>query len=418
MDNPVSYLYTGIFKNERILQLLYIIQQLGDRCFQKLNEVASEGHPSGSEYVHRFRLGLESILSWKTDVRVAEANQAIRKYPEIVTLYKYAIVYYIQEVYKQENTTQIDVSIPPFHDFLHSYYTALSRSSCMQRLEYFNVYGLERTHVHIEALRAALIECTKSATYRPSNVYDTEGIVGLVNVEKDITPWDSVSQRGGMEYDPEPQVLQKDSYHPKFENIREEKEDDNDNKQTEDHSANYPVPSYHSSRRSVLEDATREAMIPQDSHISQTRRKSSRSNQSIRSSRNGREDRGSTRGSTREPIREPDRSSYTSAREERQNRRMSTRNSTTYDNAYRRESRKSAAPSDQTSRTINIDLTQNIPQIPTFFSPTENNVDTTSHTSRYNQTRSSHVSSSHDSPRSTRSNSPRLEDDDTNTRFF
>jgi hypothetical protein len=94
------------------------------------------------------------------------------------------------------------VSIPPFHDFLHSYYSSLASNTCMKRMEFFNIYGLQRTHVHMEALRNTLMASTRASVYYsqpyydPSTYYQNEGIDGLLRVEKDLTPWDSVSKRG------------------------------------------------------------------------------------------------------------------------------------------------------------------------------------------------------------------------------
>lgn len=203
--SPASLLYSGVFADEKVLQALHILQTLSDHCFSKLHEVANEGRPSSSEYASRFRKGLDSINYWRTDVKMAETNYAISRFPELGVLYKYTIVRYLKELYKNENTGKIPVTIPPLHDFIHSYYLALANTSYMQKLEFLNVYGLERTHMHMEALRTVLIDVTRSSLYTPASslyepvTYDPTNIHGLVSVERDITPWDSVSQRGGKE---------------------------------------------------------------------------------------------------------------------------------------------------------------------------------------------------------------------------
>ena len=205
--NPVQMLYSGIFSDERVLQLLHILQSMSEHCFSKLHEVSNEGRPSSTEYALRFRKGLDSIEYWKTEVKTEETRLALHQYPELGALYKYAIVCYLKELYKNERAERIPVSIPPLQDFLHSYYVALSKTSYMQKLEFLNVYGLERTHMHMEALRSTLMEFTRHSVYRTPvvdisyAVTSTPAIRGLVSVEKDITPGDSVSQRGDHPYE-------------------------------------------------------------------------------------------------------------------------------------------------------------------------------------------------------------------------
>ena len=208
---PVQMLYTGIYSDERVLQLLHILQALSEHCFSKLHEVSNEGRPSSTEYANRFRKGLDSIEFWRTEIKSEETNLALQNYPELGALYKYAIVCYLKELYKNERTERIPVSIPPLQDFLHAYYVALSKTSYMQKLEFLNVYGLERTHMHMEALRTILMEFTRHSVYRATTTPEmtyvhppvSSTIRGLVSVEKDVTPWDSVSQRGDRQYEDE-----------------------------------------------------------------------------------------------------------------------------------------------------------------------------------------------------------------------
>lgn len=206
---PVQMLYSGIFSDERVLQLLHILQSMSEHCFSKLHEVSNEGRPTSTEYAIRFRKGLDSIEYWKTEVKTEQTRVALQQYPELGALYKYAIVCYLKELYKNERSERIPVSIPPLQDFVHAYYVALSKTSYMQKLEFLNVYGLERTHMHMESLRSTLMEFTRHSVYRtppvdiPYTVASTPAIRGLVSVEKDITPGDSVSQRGDNPYEDE-----------------------------------------------------------------------------------------------------------------------------------------------------------------------------------------------------------------------
>jgi hypothetical protein len=209
ITTPVQFLYSGIFSDEKVLQLLYCLQQLSENCFGKLHEVASEGQPSTNEYANRFRRGLESIETWRNEIKTVETNQAIQQYPELGSLYKYAIVKYLKEIYKNERMERIPVTVPSLQEFIHAYYISLSRTSYMRRLEFLNVYGLERTHMHMETLRSTLMDFTRQSIYKPptsmigglepglsSSLLTGNNIKGLVSTEKDITQWDSVSQFG------------------------------------------------------------------------------------------------------------------------------------------------------------------------------------------------------------------------------
>ena len=207
-STPVQHLYTGIFSDERILQILHIMQTLSDNCFSKLHEVANEGRPSTTEYAIRFRKGLDSIEFWKQNIKNEETKQAVLRYKELPILYKYAIVRYLKELFKHDERQVIPVNIPPLQDFIHSYYSKLAKTSYMQKLEFLNVYGLERTHMHMEALRSVLMDFARDSIYQtpmsssvmgdkmPDNQPIQNNIRGLVRVERDVTPWDSVSQRG------------------------------------------------------------------------------------------------------------------------------------------------------------------------------------------------------------------------------
>jgi hypothetical protein len=159
--HPTTYLYAGVFRDERVLQLLHILAQIADSTFYKLHEVSKDKVTNHALYVKRFQTGLGSLLVWKTPVRVNVANSAMEEFRELKVLYKYAIIRYLKELYKHEQSAQIPVSIPPFHDFLHSYFSALAQSTCMKNLNFFTLNPTERTHLHMEALRQALIQSTR-----------------------------------------------------------------------------------------------------------------------------------------------------------------------------------------------------------------------------------------------------------------
>ena len=208
-STPVQHLYTGIFSDERMLQVLHIMQNLSDNCFSKLHEVVNEGRPSTSEYAIRFRKGLDSIEFWKQNIKNEETKQAVAKYKELPILYKYAIVRYLKELFKHDERQVIPVNVPPLQEFIHSYYSKLAKTNYMQKLEFLNVYGLERTHMHMEALRSVLMDFARDSIYQNTNsssvvtgaIRPVENLIsGLVCVERNVTPEDSVSQRGNKPF--------------------------------------------------------------------------------------------------------------------------------------------------------------------------------------------------------------------------
>ena len=163
---PVQTLYTGIFSDEKILQLLRILQLLSESCFSDLHEVANEGHPSNDVYASKFKEGLNSIRTWPIEVKMGESSRAIQDFPELGMLYQYAIYRYVHELHKNDkNVGNINVNVPVLHDFIHHYFVTLAQSSYMQKLDFLKVYGLERTHMYMEALRTTLMDLTRASIH-------------------------------------------------------------------------------------------------------------------------------------------------------------------------------------------------------------------------------------------------------------
>ena len=198
VSTPIQVLCSGIFADEKVLQFLTILQTLSDNCFGKIHEIVSPQHnPDDPEYGNLFRTCLNSIEYWPSKVRIAEANAAVEQYPEMGILYQYTIVRYLKELFCHDAPRQIPVSIPPLHDFIHQYYVTLSKSSYMQKLEFLRIYGLERTHMHMEALRKVLMDVTRHSIYTMStSSLEPYSLPGVMSVENDVSPWDSISQVG------------------------------------------------------------------------------------------------------------------------------------------------------------------------------------------------------------------------------
>ena len=201
-------LYSGIFEDEKILQLLFIMEKLSDECMGKLHDVISESNPSAAEYKRMFVRGMDSISSWSHQVKDNEATNAIRQYPELTILYKYALVRYVKELCRSQPAKQIQLSTPPLREFIYEFYIALGKSSYIRNCMFLNVFGIEKTHMYMQALRSVLMEFTRSSMYSDDSAGIETGsflttmpglmqsIPGVIDAFPDVKPSDSVSQNG------------------------------------------------------------------------------------------------------------------------------------------------------------------------------------------------------------------------------
>ena len=188
-----SYMYAGVFRDERVLQLMHILTNLSESVFLKMHEVSNEGNVDITTYASRFCRCLESLVNWKSQMRTDVANSAVDQYPELIALYRYTVVLYLKELYKNEKAATIPVTIPPFPDFLHTYYSTLAVSSCMKQLKFFHVYGMDRTHLHMEALRQTLMQSTRSVTYDMVTIQQQQPIAPKTNVQPPPAPQSEIS---------------------------------------------------------------------------------------------------------------------------------------------------------------------------------------------------------------------------------
>ena len=161
LSNPSSsheYMYTGIFRDERVLQFFHILVNLADSVFLTLDQVARDGSGGFSQYRDRFFRGLDLLLSWKIQVRMEIAQSALEEYGCLDQLYNYTIIRYLKELFKHERRAEIPVHIPPFHEFLYTYYCNLAQSKPMRDMKYFKLYGMEQTHLHMYTMRQTLMQ--------------------------------------------------------------------------------------------------------------------------------------------------------------------------------------------------------------------------------------------------------------------
>lgn len=159
LETAAKYMHTGIFKDERVLQFLHILINLAESIFQTLKKVAQENTLNNPRlFIQRFRKGLDVLLSWKLHIRMEIAQSALEEYGYLDKLYHYTIIRYLKELFKHEKHAEIPVHIPPFHEFLYTFYCNLAQSNVMQTGEYFKLYGMERTHLHMYMMRQTLMQ--------------------------------------------------------------------------------------------------------------------------------------------------------------------------------------------------------------------------------------------------------------------
>ena len=165
-----KYLYTGIFADEKVLQFLELLQNLGDQCLQELHQVAidkvyggkpahlllpSELNPT-SAYGMAFQTGLLTIRNWGTEVLQQEVDRLRKQCPYIDDLYRYTVARYLQEIYRHERPQTISIDVPALREFLHQFYIQLGSNPLTKNLKYFTTFGVEKKSLMMDSIRLAL----------------------------------------------------------------------------------------------------------------------------------------------------------------------------------------------------------------------------------------------------------------------
>ena len=121
----------GIFGNERVMQFLITMKALAEQCFRQLHRVSHERQCEPAVAAESFRVGLRYMSSWNDSIMEQEATHAIAKYPDIVSNYKYTLVHYVKLTHRDKRA-EVQLSVPPFKQFLHWFLVRISTSSQLQ----------------------------------------------------------------------------------------------------------------------------------------------------------------------------------------------------------------------------------------------------------------------------------------------
>jgi hypothetical protein len=162
-----KYLYVGVFRDEKVLQFLNILQQLSDDCFSELHQVASKNagvQPLPSEsnnqsaYGLAFQSGLNTIRQWNSGVMQKEVDKLKSKYSFIEDLYKYSVTRFVYELYMYDRPQSVNVHAPLFREFLHRFYMNVANNEITKGLKYFSTLGLEKKNLMMDCFRKTMFD--------------------------------------------------------------------------------------------------------------------------------------------------------------------------------------------------------------------------------------------------------------------
>lgn len=174
----IQLLHIGVFRDERVQQLLLVMTRLSDQLLDELQTETKKimSDRSGLDPKNLYRKGLDSIPGWDRTVQDSETAKACAKFPMLASLYKYSVVKYVQEVYKCESHVTIDLSIPPLREFIMRYFMNLVMSKPVRSQEWYTLWGIQKSLLMVETLRATLFDCVKSRVSFRKNTAKRESI--------------------------------------------------------------------------------------------------------------------------------------------------------------------------------------------------------------------------------------------------
>lgn len=169
----------GIFLHEKVITFGHMIQDLCDKCFYALHDVACRQtgipaeqfhnptviHRKYNQYCDVFRNGLNRIKHWDETIKRQNEVTALRLYPALGNFLKYVVLLYHKELHRGlEESQRIQVLIPSLSEFLQTVYENLAASEALQNVKYFKLTSLEkRILVQDEGIRGALMKFARNA---------------------------------------------------------------------------------------------------------------------------------------------------------------------------------------------------------------------------------------------------------------
>jgi hypothetical protein len=157
--------FTGIFQNERVLQLFSHLKELGNQLMIDCWETAQAKTSQMSVAKERFLNGLKTIETWGEDVQTDEATSAMATFKYILPLYEYALKVYIYEILSDQHEVRVHIKPPGLGVFLKYFYVRLAKSDPVKTLLFFSpqFIGIEKEHCFMDCMRCALMDCSQLA---------------------------------------------------------------------------------------------------------------------------------------------------------------------------------------------------------------------------------------------------------------
>jgi len=164
-SSSMGIFFTGIFQNERVLQLFAHLKTLGDQLLNEFWDTAKSSSKSIETAKTRFLNGLNTIDTWGEDVQTDEAKNAVSTCRYILPLYEYALKVYIYEILLDQPEIRVHIRTPGLGVFLKFFYMRLAKSDAVKTLLFFSpqFVGIEKEHCFMDCMRCALMDCSQLA---------------------------------------------------------------------------------------------------------------------------------------------------------------------------------------------------------------------------------------------------------------
>jgi len=162
--HPQQHL-TGLFaKDEKCIIFLDVMQNLVEKTLNDAYRAAANLKPQETAtaiimtpYIaERFRYALDLIPVWPSNILEGEERRAASMCYQISDCYRHMVRTFAEEVFKDEPEQKITITIPSCANFIHQVYKELIQLHEIRSGLYFQLFGLHRKGVIVDAIRAAL----------------------------------------------------------------------------------------------------------------------------------------------------------------------------------------------------------------------------------------------------------------------
>jgi len=156
---------TGVFaKDEKCIIFLDVMQNLVEKTLNDAYRAAANmKHNETTTAIimtpfiaERFRYALDLIPVWPSNILEGEERRATGMCYQISDCYRHLVRTYAEEIFKDEPEHKITLTIPSCTNFIHEVYKQLILLHEVRSGLYFQLFGLHRKNVIVDAIRAAL----------------------------------------------------------------------------------------------------------------------------------------------------------------------------------------------------------------------------------------------------------------------